>query len=84
MATQITFHSLGGGRPLVDGVLTLARLERADGGRPVVEEYALDRDALAEVHGALAAAGADPPDLVVRRIVGRIRAIGWLHLTSAA
>ncbi len=85
MATHISFHSLAGGHPLADGVLTLARLERAgDGNPPVIEEYALEREALAEVQAALAAAGADPPPLVVARVAARLRAIGWRHLPSAA
>ena len=78
MANQISFH------PLVDGVLTLVRLERDDGGRPVVDEYALDRDALAEIQALLVETGADPPPLVRHRVETRLRAIGWLHLPTAA
>ena len=75
MATQITFH------PLVDGVLTMARLVPVDGA---VEEYALERDALERAQAALADAGHDPPELVRRRVAAQIRRVGWLHLPTAA
>lgn len=79
MATEITLS------PLVDGVLTLARVEQLDDDDGVsVEEYALERDVAAEVEAALAAPGDDPPELTRRQVAGRIRRVGWLHLPNAA